>query len=278
MAEAKSKAEEAKGKARAALDKGTASKKKVERSNNDLRDLIKRIREFLMRESDSLVALYKVIRYCLSPLFTHVIHPEEGADPDSIEAVANQVLELSIPASPLKIRLLADEIKERVRSLSNVDAILEHTKDDVRRAEQLLLDAKRARLSRKTLTAVDKKITSSIFIHPFTTGNTILYFRHHAEGVKTTAETVKHALVGAKTAQMSAEKAIARAKADIGDTETRLAQVTLNKERTQETAHPKIEKATFSLHNAAVSHLESLRVSCSVLEILLEEKSASWPV
>lgn len=55
----------------------------------------------------------------------------------------------------------------------------------------------------------------------------MLYFRHRAEGVKTTAETVKHALVGAKTAQMSAEKAIARAKADIGDTETRLAQVTL---------------------------------------------------
>lgn len=49
--------------------------------------------------------------------------------------------------------------------------------------------------------------------------------RHHAEEVKTTAETVKQALVDAKTAQMSAEKAIARARADIGDTETRLAQV-----------------------------------------------------
>lgn len=70
---------------------------------------------------------------------------EEGADPDSIEAVANRVLELSIPASPLQIRHLADEIKERVRSLSNVDAILQQTQDDVRRAERLLLDAKRAR-------------------------------------------------------------------------------------------------------------------------------------
>lgn len=70
---------------------------------------------------------------------------EDGADPDSIEAVANRVLELSIPASPVQIRHLADEIKERVRSLSSVDAILERTQDDVRRAEQLLLDAKRAR-------------------------------------------------------------------------------------------------------------------------------------
>uniref|UniRef100_A0A671WND1 Laminin subunit beta-2 n=1 Tax=Sparus aurata TaxID=8175 RepID=A0A671WND1_SPAAU len=167
VAEAKNKAEEAKGKAQAALDKATATKNKVERSNNDLRDLIKQIREFLT---------------------------QEGADPDSIEAVANHVLALSIPASPLQIRHLADEIKDRVRSLSNVDAILEQTQDDVRKAEQLLLDAKRA--------------------------------RHRAEGVKTTAETVKQALLDAKTAQTSAEKAIARAKADIGDTEARLAQVT----------------------------------------------------
>uniref|UniRef100_A0A7N6BW38 Laminin, beta 2 (laminin S) n=1 Tax=Anabas testudineus TaxID=64144 RepID=A0A7N6BW38_ANATE len=166
VAEARTKAQEAKGKAQAALDKATVTKNKVERSNNDLRDLIKQIREFLT---------------------------QEGADPDSIEAVANRVLELSIPASPLQIRQLADEIKERVRSLSNVDAILKRTQDDVRMAEQLLLDAKRA--------------------------------RHHAEGVKSTSETVKQALVDAKTAQTSAEKAIARAKADIVETETQLEQV-----------------------------------------------------
>lgn len=59
----------------------------------------------------------------------------------------------------------------------------------------------------------------------FTVSNTLWLFRHRAEGVKTTGETVKRALVDAKTAQTSAEKAIARAKADIGDTETRLAQV-----------------------------------------------------
>lgn len=70
---------------------------------------------------------------------------EEEADPDSIEAVANRVLELSIPASPLQIRHLADEIKEKVQSLSNVDAILQKTKDDVRKAEQLLLNAKTVR-------------------------------------------------------------------------------------------------------------------------------------
>uniref|UniRef100_A0A7N6BZT2 Laminin, beta 2 (laminin S) n=1 Tax=Anabas testudineus TaxID=64144 RepID=A0A7N6BZT2_ANATE len=185
VAEARTKAQEAKGKAQAALDKATVTKNKVERSNNDLRDLIKQIREFLT---------------------------QEGADPDSIEAVANRVLELSIPASPLQIRQLADEIKERVRSLSNVDAILKRTQDDVRMAEQLLLDAKRA--------------------------------RHHAEGVKSTSETVKQALVDAKTAQTSAEKAIARAKADIVETETQLEQV----------------KAGLCLRGCVCVHFASLKV------------------
>uniref|UniRef100_A0A3P9JI64 Laminin subunit beta 2 n=1 Tax=Oryzias latipes TaxID=8090 RepID=A0A3P9JI64_ORYLA len=166
VAEAKSKAEEAKSKAQAALDKATATKNKVERSNNDLRDLIKQIRNFLT---------------------------QEGADPDSIEAVANQVLRLSIPASPSQIRELADEIKARVRSLSNVEAILQQTQEDVRKAEQLLLDAKRA--------------------------------RHQAEGVKSTVEAVTQALLDAQTAQTSAEKAIAKAKTDIGEARNRLTQI-----------------------------------------------------
>lgn len=55
--------------------------------------------------------------------------------------------------------------------------------------------------------------------------NTVLPSRHQAEKVRATTETVKKALSNCKTAQTSAEKAIMRAKADIVDTETRLAQV-----------------------------------------------------
>ncbi|MGH0140402.1 UNVERIFIED_CONTAM: hypothetical protein FKN15_011079 [Acipenser sinensis] len=166
VAQAKVKADEAKVRAQAALDKANATKAKVDRSNKDLRDLIKQIRDFLT---------------------------QDGADPDSIEMVASRVLELSIPASPQQIRHLAEEIKDRVNSLSNVDAILEQTNDDVRKAEQLLQDAKRART--------------------------------RAESVKNTAETVKQALEDARRAQAAAEEAIQRAKSDIGQTEDRLAQI-----------------------------------------------------
>uniref|UniRef100_A0A8C6TM75 Laminin, beta 2 (laminin S) n=1 Tax=Neogobius melanostomus TaxID=47308 RepID=A0A8C6TM75_9GOBI len=130
VAEAKARAEEAKGKAQAALDKATATKSKVQRSNDELRDLIKQIRDFLT---------------------------QDGAEPGSIEAVANRVLELSIPASTLQIGQLADEIKQRVRSLSNVDAILEQTQHDVRKAERLLLDAKRARYKNQNLYRTERE-------------------------------------------------------------------------------------------------------------------------
>lgn len=59
--------------------------------------------------------------------------------------VATRVLELSIPASPDQIQHLAGAIAERVRSLADVDTILARTVGDVRRTEQLLQDAQRAR-------------------------------------------------------------------------------------------------------------------------------------
>lgn len=58
--------------------------------------------------------------------------------------------------------------------------------------------------------------------------NASLLWRHHAEGVKTTAETVEQALVDAKNAQTSAEKAITKARADIGETKKRLTEVSKN--------------------------------------------------
>uniref|UniRef100_H3B4L9 Laminin subunit beta 2 n=1 Tax=Latimeria chalumnae TaxID=7897 RepID=H3B4L9_LATCH len=163
VAEAKVKADEAKLRAQAALDKANGTKARIDRSNKELRDLIKQIRDFLT---------------------------QEGADPGSIEMVATRVLELSIPASPKQILHLAEEIKDRVNSLANVDAILNQTAGDVRKAEQLLQDARRA--------------------------------KGRAENVKNTAESVKKALDDARRAQNTAEEAIRRAEEDIRKTEKML--------------------------------------------------------
>ncbi|XP_069795576.1 laminin subunit beta-2-like [Narcine bancroftii] len=163
VALAKVKANEAKRRAQGTLDKAKDAKDRINRSNKELRDLIRQIREFLM---------------------------QEGADPDSIEKVASQVLQISIPASPQQIRYLAEEIKDKVNSLSNVDDILDQTADDVRRAEQLLEDARRA--------------------------------RSRAETVKDTAEVVKEALEEAGRAQNAAQSAIRQAKGDIEESDQTL--------------------------------------------------------
>lgn len=166
VAETRRQAGEAQQQAQAALDKANASRGQVEQANQELRELIQSVKDFLS---------------------------QEGADPDSIEMVATRVLELSIPASPEQIQHLAGAIAERVRSLADVDTILARTVGDVRRAEQLLQDARRA--------------------------------RSRAEGEKQKAETVQAALEEAQRAQGAAQGAIQGAVVDTQDTEQTLHQV-----------------------------------------------------
>lgn len=67
--------------------------------------------------------------------------------------------------------------------------------------------------------------SAPLFIQVYRMMFTVLLSRHRAEKVKATTEAVKKALMNSKTAQTSAEKAIMTAKADITETENRLAQV-----------------------------------------------------
>lgn len=85
MVEVKGKAEEAKGKAQAALDKAMATKKNIERSNNDLRDLIKQIRDFLTREWDLLQTLKTCCGcVCLQAAYVpSAKHPSPSTYPES---------------------------------------------------------------------------------------------------------------------------------------------------------------------------------------------------
>ncbi|XP_061418868.1 LOW QUALITY PROTEIN: laminin subunit beta-2-like [Lethenteron reissneri] len=160
----KSKAGKAKEEAQGTLQRANGTRAQVEGAVQGLRELIKQIKEFLT---------------------------EEGASPDSIELVAERVLRLGVPASPQQIGRLADEIKERVSSLANVDAILARTAGSINEAERLLQDAKRAKA--------------------------------RAENAKSAAETVRKALAGAREAQAGAEVAIQQARADLHDTQDTLA-------------------------------------------------------
>lgn len=70
---------------------------------------------------------------------------EDSADLDSIEAVANEVLNMEMPSTPQQLQALTEDIRERVESLSDVEVILQQSAGDIARAEMLLEEAKKAR-------------------------------------------------------------------------------------------------------------------------------------
>ncbi|CAL1568412.1 unnamed protein product [Knipowitschia caucasica] len=115
--DAKVRADEAKINAVEVLKKSNESKERVEQSNNQLRELIKEIRDLLSNEK---------------------------ADLSVIEAVANEVLALQMPASTEKLHELTQEIKEKVGSLTSVESILTQSALDISTAETLLKEAKEA--------------------------------------------------------------------------------------------------------------------------------------
>uniref|UniRef100_A0A8C5SFK5 Laminin subunit beta 1 n=1 Tax=Laticauda laticaudata TaxID=8630 RepID=A0A8C5SFK5_LATLA len=83
--------------------------------------------------------------------FLFTVLTEDGADLDSIEAVANEVLNLEMPSTPEQLQTLADNIRERVESLSDVENVLQQSAGDIARAKALLDEAKKARYGKKSL-------------------------------------------------------------------------------------------------------------------------------
>ncbi|XP_004839706.1 laminin subunit beta-1 isoform X1 [Heterocephalus glaber] len=176
VSEAKLKADEAKQNAQDVLLKTNATRDKVGKSNEELRNLIKEIRDFLT---------------------------QDGADLDSIETVANEVLKMEMPSTPQQLQNLTEEIREKVESLSQVEVILEQSASDIARAEMLLEEAKRASQS--------------------------------ATSVKVTADMVKEALEEAEKAQVAAEKAIKQADEDIQGTQNLLTSIESETAASEET-------------------------------------------
>ncbi|XP_072566065.1 laminin subunit beta-1-like [Paramormyrops kingsleyae] len=160
VAAAKVRADEAKANARDVLAKSNETKHRVDQSNEELRGLIKQIRDFLT---------------------------QDGADVESIEAVANEVLEMQMPTSPAQLQNLTEEIRERVGSLLDVEIVLSQSAEDIQRAESLLAQARQA--------------------------------SKEAADIKDTAEMVKEALEEAERAQNAASKAIEQAATDIRGTQ-----------------------------------------------------------
>ncbi|NXF48912.1 LAMB2 protein, partial [Oceanites oceanicus] len=108
----------ARSRAEEALGRSQAARSRVEKATAQLRDFIRRIKAFLA---------------------------EEGADPGSIELVARQVLNISLPSSPSRIQELLQEMRESISQLEGVDAVLNSTAQGLAAARGLLAQGRNAR-------------------------------------------------------------------------------------------------------------------------------------
>uniref|UniRef100_A0A8C6NUB5 Laminin subunit beta 1 n=1 Tax=Nothobranchius furzeri TaxID=105023 RepID=A0A8C6NUB5_NOTFU len=118
VAEVKVQADEAKLSAQNVLMKTNKTKQRVDQSNEELRNLIKLIKDFLT---------------------------QDAADLESIELVANEVLAMELPTTPAQLQNITDEIRHKVGQLGHVETILQQSSDDIQKAEALLVHARQAR-------------------------------------------------------------------------------------------------------------------------------------
>ncbi|XP_076019504.1 laminin subunit beta-1 [Genypterus blacodes] len=101
------------------LEKAQRKKDHFENSNKKLKDFIKKIRDFLT---------------------------EEGADPESIEKVALQVLSITLPVNRTSLDKLVREIKDSLANLTNIQGIVNQTSQHLSKAKDLLDKAKDAKI------------------------------------------------------------------------------------------------------------------------------------
>ncbi|NWH62978.1 LAMB2 protein, partial [Geococcyx californianus] len=108
----------ARSRAEEALGRSQAARSRAEKATAQLRVFIRRIKAFLA---------------------------EEGADPGSIELVARQVLNISMPSGPRRIQELLREMQESIGQLDGVDAVLNSTAQGLAAARGLLAEGQDAR-------------------------------------------------------------------------------------------------------------------------------------
>ncbi|GLD71223.1 laminin subunit beta-1-like protein [Lates japonicus] len=135
VSEAKLKADEAKLSAQDVLMKTNRTKRRVDQSNEELRSLIRQIRDFLT---------------------------QDAADLESIELVANEVLAMQMPTTPAQLQNLTEEIRQKARRASEEAADVKDSAEKVKRALEEAQRAQTAASSAIQQAAADIQNTNNL--------------------------------------------------------------------------------------------------------------------
>lgn len=114
VSDARGRADEASLSAQDVMQKTNQSKARFQQTNQELRELIQEIRDFLTR----------------------------GKDLQRVETLADEVLKLKMPTAAGELKNITSEIRQHVASLTSVDNILTASADQARIAEELLQEAR----------------------------------------------------------------------------------------------------------------------------------------
>uniref|UniRef100_A0AAY4DRU2 Laminin, beta 2-like n=1 Tax=Denticeps clupeoides TaxID=299321 RepID=A0AAY4DRU2_9TELE len=101
------------------LKKAQKKKDFFEKNNSELKSFIKKIKDFLT---------------------------EEGADPESIETVAQQVLDITLPVNKTMMDEVLQEIRNNIANLTNIEGVYNHTSQHLHQAKNLLNRAQQAKI------------------------------------------------------------------------------------------------------------------------------------
>lgn len=135
-----------KNQAMTALEKAQKKKDYFENNNKNLKDFIKTIRNFLtglfVCFSMQVESYSNILQIKIVGLFCPL---EEGADPDSIQKVASQVMDIKLPFNLTTLNKIIMQIKDSLSNLSNVEGVVNQTSHLIQTAQELLEKAKEAK-------------------------------------------------------------------------------------------------------------------------------------
>lgn len=138
------------------LEKAQEKKQHFETGNQQLKAFIKRIRDFLMgtlmhRDWDWPLA-GQVADITWTRSFVSLFCLEEGADPASIEKVAQRVLAIALPVPRTTLEKMILQIKASLSNITNAEGIVNHSSQHITAAKELLGQAEDAKyVSKRTL-------------------------------------------------------------------------------------------------------------------------------